>query len=43
MLILGGSASASLAEKVADQLRESVGRLEIKRFPDGDKYVENTR
>jgi ribose-phosphate pyrophosphokinase len=39
MLILGGSASGPLAEKVADQLGGKVGRVEIKRFPDGDKYV----
>src|SRR6266446_4891040 len=39
MMILGGSASSHLAEKVAKELGENVGRLEIKRFPDGDKYV----
>ena len=39
MMILGGSASSDLAEKVAKELGENVGRLEIKRFPDGDKYV----
>ena len=39
MLILGGSASGPLAEKVAMELGEKLGRLETKRFPDGDKYV----
>src|SRR5207247_962517 len=39
MIILGGSASSDLAEKVAKEVGENVGRLEIKRFPDGDKYV----
>src|SRR3989475_8530933 len=39
MIILGGSASSDLAEKVAREVGENVGRLEIKRFPDGDKYV----
>ncbi|SRR5712692_223885 len=39
MIILGGTASAPLAEKVAKEVGEKPGRLEIKRFPDGDKYV----
>ena len=39
MIILGGSASTSLAEKVAKQLGQQPGKIEIKRFPDGDKYV----
>ncbi len=39
LLIFGGSASGPLAEKVAKEVGETVGRLEIKRFPDGDKYV----
>ncbi len=39
MLVLGGSASTSLAEKVAKELGQEVGRLEIKRFPDGEKYL----
>src|SRR5438876_9990128 len=39
MIILGGSASSDLAEKVAKEVGENVGRLEIKRVPDGDKYV----
>src|SRR5439155_1584658 len=40
MIILGGSASSDLAEKVAKEVGENVGRLEIKRFPNGDKYVK---
>lgn len=39
MLILGGSASQPLAEKVAKELGEEPGKLEIKRFPDGEKYL----
>jgi ribose-phosphate pyrophosphokinase len=39
MLILGGSASQPLAEKVAKELGQEPGRLEIKRFPDGERYL----
>src|SRR5690349_3881928 len=39
MIVIGGSASPDLAEKVAKQLGQEPGRIEIKRFPDGDKYV----
>ena len=39
MLILGGSASQTLAEKVAKELGQEPGRLEVKRFPDGEKYL----
>lgn len=39
MLILGGSASQPLAEKVAKELGLEPGKLEIKRFPDGEKYL----
>jgi ribose-phosphate pyrophosphokinase len=39
MLILGGSASQPLAEKVAKELGQEAGQLEIKRFPDGEKYL----
>src|SRR5438874_4794285 len=39
MLILGGSASQSLAEKVAKELGQEAGHLEVKRFPDGEKYL----
>src|SRR6267143_980489 len=37
MIILGGSASASLAEKVAKELGQKPA--EIERFPDGEKYI----
>jgi len=39
MIILGGSASTSLAEKVAKELGEKPAEIEIKRFPDGEKYI----
>src|SRR3989441_1843116 len=39
MIILGGSASTELAEKVAKEMGGELGRLELKRFPDGEKYV----
>ena len=39
MIILGGSASTSLAEKVAKELGEMPAEIEIKRFPDGEKYI----
>lgn len=39
MLILGGSASQPLAEKVAKELGQNPGKIEIKRFPDGEKYL----
>ncbi len=39
MIILGGSASTPLAEKIANELGEKAGRLEIKKFPDGEKYL----
>ncbi len=39
MIVIGGSASTNLAEKVAKQLGQEPGRIEIKRFPDGEKYI----
>src|SRR3989442_12509617 len=39
MIILGGSASTSLADKVAKELGQKPGEIEIKRFPDGEKYI----
>ena len=39
MIVLGGSASIDLAGKVAKTLNAKHGELEIKRFPDGEKYV----
>ena len=39
MIILGGSASGPLAEKVSKVPGLKPGRLEIKKFPDGEMYV----
>lgn len=39
MIILGGSASGRLAERLSKELGFEPGRLEIKKFPDGEKYV----
>src|SRR5205809_4861958 len=39
MIVIGGSASTDLAVKVAKQLGQEPGRIEIKRFPDGEKYI----
>src|SRR5437879_13860696 len=39
MIILGGSASTSLAKKVAKELGQKPRKVEIKRFPDGEKYI----
>jgi len=39
MIILGGSASTSLAERVAKELGQKPAEIEIKRFPDGEKYI----
>jgi ribose-phosphate pyrophosphokinase len=37
--IIGGSASDALATKVARELGVKSGKLEIKKFPDGEKYL----
>ena len=39
MMIFGGSSSQELASRVANELGVKVGRLEIRRFPDGEKYL----
>jgi ribose-phosphate pyrophosphokinase len=39
MIILGGSASTNLAERVAKELGQKTAAIEIKRFPDGEKYI----
>jgi len=39
LLIFGGSASEVLAIEVARRLGVAVSKLEIKRFPDGEKYL----
>ena len=39
MIILGGSTSEALASKVAKEVGLKAGRLETRRFPDGEKYL----
>ena len=39
MIILGGSASTDLAGRVAKELGQKPVEIEIKRFPDGEKYI----
>jgi ribose-phosphate pyrophosphokinase len=39
MIILGGSASTVLADKVARELGQKPGKIEMKRFPDGERYI----
>ncbi len=39
MIVLGGSASEQLAERVAKEVGVEPGRREIKKFPDGETYV----
>ncbi|HXY83642.1 MAG TPA: ribose-phosphate diphosphokinase [Candidatus Saccharimonadales bacterium] len=39
MIILGGSSCQALATKVAEELGTNAARLEIRRFPDGEKYL----
>lgn len=39
MMIMGGSSSIALAVKVARELGKAASKLEIKKFPDGEKYV----
>jgi ribose-phosphate pyrophosphokinase len=39
LLIIGGSASCALAEKVAQRLGVGLSKLEVRRFPDGEKYL----
>jgi len=39
MLVIGGSSAESLASKVAESLGIKAGALEIRRFPDGEKYL----
>ena len=39
MLIVAGSASSKLAERVAKQLKCELTKPELKRFPDGELYV----
>jgi ribose-phosphate pyrophosphokinase len=39
LIVIGGSTSEALAEKVAKELNFKAGGLEIRRFPDGEKYL----
>ncbi|HYW01867.1 MAG TPA: ribose-phosphate diphosphokinase [Candidatus Acidoferrum sp.] len=39
MIVVGGSSCQDLASKVAEQLGTKAARLEIRRFPDGEKYL----
>ena len=39
MIIIGGSSSEKLANNVASELGLTPGKVEIKRFPDGEKYL----
>ena len=39
MMIIGGSSSQDLASKVANELDVKCGKLEVRRFPDGEKYL----
>ena len=39
MIIIGGSSSQDLAAKVANELGVKAGALEVRRFPDGERYV----
>jgi ribose-phosphate pyrophosphokinase len=39
MIVLGGSASTKLAEKVAKELGQQPGKIEVKKFPDGERYI----
>ena len=39
MIVVGGSSCQDLASKVAEKLGTKAARLEIRRFPDGEKYL----
>ncbi len=39
MILFGGSTSEALASRVCRELGLKTGRLEIRRFPDGEKYL----
>jgi len=39
LLIIAGSSSRLLALKVAKELGKQISRVEIKKFPDGEKYI----
>ena len=39
MIVIGGSSCENLANTVANQLGVTCGKLEVRRFPDGEKYL----
>ena len=39
MIVVGGPTSESLASKVAEELGIAAGKIEARRFPDGEKYL----
>ena len=39
MIVIGGPTSEPLASKVANELGLVAGKLEVRRFPDGEKYL----
>jgi ribose-phosphate pyrophosphokinase len=39
LIVIGGSSSEALASKVAQELDVKAGKLEVRRFPDGEKYL----
>jgi len=39
MIVVGGPTSEALASKVASELGLEAGKLEVRRFPDGEKYL----
>jgi ribose-phosphate pyrophosphokinase len=39
MIVLAGSTCQSLASRVADELGVEAGKIEARRFPDGEKYL----
>ena len=39
MIVIGGSSCENLANTVANQLDVTSGKLEVRRFPDGEKYL----
>jgi ribose-phosphate pyrophosphokinase len=39
MIVIGGPTSLPLASKVANELGVDAGKLEVRRFPDGEKYL----
>ena len=39
MIVIGGSSCENLANTVANQLGVTSGKLEVRRFPDGEKYL----